>query len=219
MVMSYEETLRNVSDGEEIENPDETTEPIEPTDPVEPTEPEEPIEPTPEEPEEPEEPTEPELPDRENWTYHDIENFYERVRLALNAVSEVTLPDRYMDYPEKAPFAEAYIKSRVPNWMMLSLEKFAIFESIIVYQTAVLFQSLVGSKNIVKKAIPTITLQYSDKIDYMIDGMNLSDMVEYLIGKLSEEETESNFYGFRVTDGVQDCRKKRFCYGYGCEIQ
>lgn len=205
--MSYEETMRNVSNGEEIENPDETTEPIEPT------EPEEPIEPT------PEEPTDPELPDRENWTYHDIENFYERVRLALNAVSEVTLPDRYMDYPEKAPFAEAYIKSRVPNWIILSLEKFAIFESIIVYQTAVLFQSLVGSKNIVKKAIPTITLQYSDNIDYLIDGMNLSDMVEYLIGKISEETTESNFFGFRVTDGTQDCYKKRFCYGYGCKVQ
>lgn len=147
----------------------------------------------------------------ERWSYKDIVEFYDRVRMALSAVSSQTLPDSYMDLPEKAPFAERYIKSRVPQWKDLDEEKFAIFESIIVYQTATMFQSLVSNKHIRKKSIPTISLQYSDNIDNLISGMSLKDMIEWLLSEINGIETGSGYIGFKVTTGTQN--KKNIC---GC---
>lgn len=137
----------------------------------------------------------------EDWSYKTIDNFYERVRMALGAVSQTTLPDEYIDYPEKAPFAESVVKSRVPLWKELSDEKFAIFESIVVYQTASLFQSLVASKYVKKKQIPTITLEYSENVDFDISGMSLSDLVDWLVSELNGDNVGSQFIGFRVTKG------------------
>lgn len=137
----------------------------------------------------------------EDWSYKTIENFYERVRMALGAVSQTTLPDEYIDYPEKAPFAESVVKSRVPLWKELSDEKFAVFESIVVYQTASLFQSLVASKYVKKKQIPTITLEYSENVDFDISGMSLSDLVDWLVSELNGDNVGSKFIGFRVTKG------------------
>lgn len=137
----------------------------------------------------------------EDWSYETIDNFYERVRMALGAVSQTTLPDEYIDYPEKAPFAESVVKSRVPLWKELSDEKFAIFESIVVYQTASLFQSLVASKYVKKKQIPTITLEYSENVDFDISGMSLSDLVDWLVSELNGDNVGSKFIGFRVTKG------------------
>lgn len=134
------------------------------------------------------------------WNYKNIDDFYNRVRMALNAVSETTLPDNYIDFPEKAPFAEMTIKSRVPNWKELSEEKFKIFESLIVYQTAVLFQSIVSSKYVKKKQIPTITLEYSEKVNFDINDMSLQDLIESLLGMLIEDYS-STFIGFKVTSG------------------
>lgn len=137
----------------------------------------------------------------EDWSYKTIDNFYERVRMALGAVSQTTLPDEYIDYPEKAPFAESVVKSRVPLWKELSDEKFAIFESIVVYQTASLFQSLVASKYVKKKQIPTISLEYSENVDFDISGMSLSDLVDWLVSELNGDNIGSKFIGFRVTKG------------------
>lgn len=135
-----------------------------------------------------------------SWTYKNIEDFYNRVRMALNAVSETTLPNNYIDFPEKAPFAEMTIKSRVPNWKELSEEKFKIFESLIVYQTAILFQSIVSSKYVKKKQIPTITLEYSEKVNFDINNMSLKDLIDSLLGMLIEDYS-STFIGFKVTSG------------------
>lgn len=137
----------------------------------------------------------------EDWTYKSIENFYERVRMALGAVSQTTLPDEYIDYPEKAPFAESVAKSRVPLWSELSDDKFSIFESIVVYQTASLFQSLVASKYVKKKQIPTITLEYSESVNFDINSMSLSDLVDLLVSQLNGDSVGSQFIGFRVTKG------------------
>lgn len=138
---------------------------------------------------------------RENWTYKDISDFYNRVRMALGAVSETVLPDDYIDYPEKAHFAELAIKSRVPSWQDLSDEKFAIFESVVVYQTASLFQSFVSSKYVKKKQIPTITLEYSKTMNFDINDMSLSDLIDMLVAELNGESVGSSFIGFRVTKG------------------
>lgn len=180
----------------ENENTENTENPTEP--PVAPDNPDTPDTPT--DPVTPDEPTDPTEPDLSTWTYKDIDDFYNRVRMALGAVSETTIPDEYMDYPEKAPFAENYIKARVPKWQELDKTKFAIFESVIVYQTAIFFQSIVANKHIRKKSIPTITLEYSDLVDFNLNGMSLSDIVDWLVAQLNEEEDkQTGFIGFRVT--------------------
>lgn len=138
---------------------------------------------------------------RENWSYKEISDFYNRVRMALGAVSEATLPNEYIDYQEKAPFAEATVKLRVPLWESLDETKFKVFESIVVYQTASLFQSIVSNKYIKKKQIPTITLEYADKANFDIDGMTLTELVDFLVSQLNGTDVGSSFFGFRVTKG------------------
>lgn len=138
---------------------------------------------------------------RDEWSYKSIENFYDRVRMVLDAASETTLPNEYIDYPEKAPFAESTIRTRIPMWKDLDDEKFSIFESIIVYQTAILFKSLVSSKYVKKKQIPTITLEYGESSNYDINGMGLSDVVDLLVSELNGDSIGNNFFGFRFTKG------------------
>lgn len=143
-----------------------------------------------------------------DWSYKDIEDFYNRVRMALGKASEATVSDADIDVYEKAPFAEILIKSRVPKWQELEEEKFKIFESAIVYQTACFFQSIVTSKHISKKQIPTITIEYNDSIDFDIDGLDLGSLVDLLVSQLNGE-TGSNFIGFRVTKGGYVCERNK----------
>lgn len=134
----------------------------------------------------------------ETWNYTQIEDFYNRVRMALNAVSEATLPDSYIDFPEKAPFAELTAKQRIPQWKELDESKFKIFESIIVYQTAVYCQTIIQNKHVKKKQIPTITLEYADSATFDINGRSLQDIVESLVSMVNGN-TGSNFIGFMNT--------------------
>lgn len=148
-----------------------------------------------------------------SWSYKDISSFYDRVRMALGAVSAQTIPDEYMDFPEKAPMAQRIISARVPSWMELDEQKFAVFESAIIYKTASLFQSVVSNNRIIKKSLPTITLQYSDSINFDTDGMGLSDLVELLIAELNgtEYDVGSEYNGFRVTGSKRPFKRCRRC--------
>lgn len=143
---------------------------------------------------------------REDWNYKNIQDFYDRVRLALSAVSSVTLPDEYIDYPEKAPMAEAIIRGRIKDFDNVPDEKFCFVESAIVYQTAFLCQSLVSNKTVKKKQIPTVTLEYNSSMDFTINGMSLSDYVDLLVSQVNgEDDVGSKFVGFRVTKGGKPC--------------
>lgn len=143
---------------------------------------------------------------REDWSYKNIQDFYDRVRLALSAVSSVTLPDEYIDYPEKAPTAESIIRKRIKDFDNVPDEKFGFVESAVVYQTAFLCQSLVLNKAVKKKQIPTVTLEYNSNMDFTINGMSLSDYVDLLIGEINEDSAVgSKFIGFRVTKGGKPC--------------
>lgn len=141
----------------------------------------------------------------EDWSYKNIQNFYDRVRMALGAVSMVTLPDEYMDYPEKAPFAELAVRSRIKDFDSVPDDKFPLVESAVVYKTAALFQSLVSSKSVKKKQIPTVTLEYNDNVDFTINGLSLSEYVDFLIAEINGEQAGSRFIGFRVTKGGNTC--------------
>ena len=131
------------------------------------------------------------------WDYKDIANFYERVRALLDNLSAESLQDKYIDMPEKAPYAEKYVKSKVKLWQSLDEEKFAMFESAIVYKTASLFESLVSSNSIKKKELPTIALEYFQRSKIQFDGMSLSDLADLIISEILEEEMD--FVRFIVT--------------------
>lgn len=134
----------------------------------------------------------------ETWGYRDIPDFYGRVRGVLDNISDATLPNKYIDMPEKAPFAEIYAKSKVVNWMELSENDIALFESAIVYKTASLFESLVSSNSIRKKELPTITLEYFQRGKIQFDGISLSDLADSLLDEI-RGYIGTGFIGFEVT--------------------
>lgn len=136
--------------------------------------------------------------DRDAWSYLEIESFYDRVRALLDNLSISSLPDEYIDYPEKAPMAERYAKVRVPNWRELDEDKFAIFQNAIVYKTASFFEGLASSKSIKRKQLPTITLEYFEKSDFSLEGKSLAEIADKLLAEVKDDDG-SNFIGFMVT--------------------
>ena len=133
-----------------------------------------------------------------SWNYKQIAGFYDRVRAALSHLSSASLPDEYIDMPEKAKFAELYAKSKVPNWMNLDESDEAIFESAIIYKTASMFESLASSNAIRKKELPTISLEFFENKAISVDGFSLGDWADILLAQLAQDE-DTNFIGFVVT--------------------
>ncbi len=132
------------------------------------------------------------------WSYKDIPDFYNRVRTVLDGLSVVSLPDKYIDMQEKAPYSELYAKRRVPGWAALGEEDFALFESAIVYKTASMFESLASSNVVKEKALPTITLKYFARNAVQVNGLSLSELADLLLGELSGDDG-LDFIGFMVT--------------------
>lgn len=119
------------------------------------------------------------------WSYKDIQSFYDRVRSVLDNISAVSLPDKYIDMPEKAPFAEFYAKSKVRNWESLDETNAALFESAIVYKTASFFESLVSANAIKKKELPTISLEYFQSKSIQMNGLSLGELADSLLDEIN----------------------------------
>ena len=116
--------------------------------------------------------------------YTNIPQFYDRVRNVLKGVSDTKLPNATIDFSEKAPTADRMIKQRVPGWADLDADKFKIFESAIVYQTAVFFEGYVVTKTPQMQKTPTLQLQFNVS-SFDVNGISLSDMVEILISEIT----------------------------------
>lgn len=121
----------------------------------------------------------------QGWSYKEIEDFYDRVRAVLDNLSSASLPDKYIDMPEKAPFAELYAKSKVRTWASLDETNAALFESAIVYKTASLFESLVSSNAIKKKELPTISLEYFQNKSIQMNGLSLGELADSLLDEIN----------------------------------
>lgn len=136
----------------------------------------------------------------EGWSYKDIPDFYNRVRALLDNISDVSLPDKYMDMQEKAPAAMRYAQMRTDGWSNLGEGDFEIFQSAIVYKTASMFENLGSSKAIKKKKLPTITLEYFERKSSFVkmNGMTLSDIADSLLSELNDD-VGTGFIGFMVT--------------------
>ena len=137
----------------------------------------------------------------EHFCYREIANFYDRVRALLGS-TESTLPDETIDYPENAPFAEQIIKRKVPKWEELDEDKRLLFETAIVYQTAIRVKPFSGGNNQIK-----IGQTQSLKIEYREnDTGNLDDALQStlddLLGELDEELSDGglSFLSFDITN-------------------
>ena len=140
------------------------------------------------------------MDDANTWSYIEIPQFHERVRALLDNISDISLPNNYIDLPEKAPFAEKYAKKKVALWAELSGENLEMFQTAIVYKTASLFESLVSSKAIKKKELPTISLEYFERADITFNGKTLGQLADDLLNELAGNEG-ADFIGFMVTRG------------------
>lgn len=137
----------------------------------------------------------------EHFCYREIANFYDRVRALLGS-TESTLPDETIDYPENAPFAEQIIKRKVPKWEELDEDKRMLFETAIVYQTAIRVKPFSGGNNQIKIGqTQSLKIEYRENETGNLDDA-LQSTLDDLLGELDEEFADGglSFLSFDITN-------------------
>lgn len=137
----------------------------------------------------------------EHFCYREIANFYDRVRALLGS-TESTLPDETIDYPENAPFAEQIIKRKVPKWEELDEDKRLLFETAIVYQTAIRVKPFSGGNNQIKIGqTQSLKIEYRENETGNLDDA-LQSTLDDLLGELDEEFSDGalSFLSFDITN-------------------
>lgn len=137
----------------------------------------------------------------EHFCYREIANFYDRVRALLGS-TESTLPDETIDYPENAPFAEQIIKRKVPKWEELDEDKKLLFETAIVYQTAIRVKPFSGGNNQIKIGqTQSLKIEYRENETGNLDDA-LQSTLDDLLGELDEEFEDGglSFLSFDITN-------------------
>lgn len=137
----------------------------------------------------------------EHFCYREIANFYDRVRALLGS-TESTLPDETIDYPENAPFAEQIIKRKVPKWEELDEDKRLLFETAIVYQTAIRVKPFSGGNNQIKIGqTQSLKIEYRENETGNLDDA-LQSTLDDLLSELDEEFADGglSFLSFDITN-------------------
>lgn len=137
----------------------------------------------------------------EHFCYREIANFYDRVRALLGS-TESNLPDETIDYPENAPFAEQIIKRKVPKWEELDEDKRLLFETAIVYQTAIRVKPFSGGNNQIKIGqTQSLKIEYRENETGNLDDA-LQSTLDDLLGELDEEFADGglSFLSFDITN-------------------
>ena len=137
----------------------------------------------------------------EHFCYREIANFYDRVRALLGS-TESTLSDETIDYPENAPFAEQIIKRKVPKWEELDEDKRLLFETAIVYQTAIRVKPFSGGNNQIKIGqTQSLKIEYRENETGNLDDA-LQSTLDDLLRELDEEfaDGELSFLSFDITN-------------------
>lgn len=137
----------------------------------------------------------------EHFCYREIANFYDRVRALLGS-TESTLPDETIDYPENAPFTEQIIKRKVPKWEELDEDKRLLFETAIVYQTAIRVKPFSGGNNQIKIGqTQSLKIEYRENETGNLDDA-LQSTLDDLLGELDEEFADGglSFLSFDITN-------------------
>lgn len=116
----------------------------------------------------------------EGW--ENIEMFDNRV-CSLLGIETDELSHQTLMYPENAPLAEMIIKGKVTFWQELTEEQIPIFESCVVYQTAIRNIRLAISNREKVNQTPTLKLEFfeDDGLDLLAE---LEEMLELLLNQL-----------------------------------
>ena len=133
-----------------------------------------------------------------NWYYQNIDDFYNRVRAALNVGNMLT--DNTIDFFENAPLAETKIKQRVPNWEELDEMQMLLFDSCIVYMTCYALCPLASSMRISRQKDPSLEIEFATTTQQGNPCDRFLALADDLIAQITGEEPE-NLFGFKVTRG------------------
>ena len=137
------------------------------------------------------------------WQYRDILNFYQRVASCMG-VGSVDM--EMIDYPENAPTAERRVKQIITDWMTINEDKFALFESCVIFMTCYLICPVLRmSGRVQQQTTPSLSLKYFEGTD-MVPCDHYLELMNDLASEIEEEEVKS-FLGFRVTKS-SDCRRR-----------
>lgn len=137
----------------------------------------------------------------EHFCYCEIANFYDRVRALLGS-TESNLPDETIDYPENAPFAEQIIKRKVPKLEELDEDKRLLFETAIVFQTAIQVKPFsVGNNQIKIGQTQSLKIEYRENETGNLDDA-LQSTLDDLLRELDEEFSDGglSFIPFDITN-------------------
>ncbi len=130
--------------------------------------------------------------------YKNILNFYDRVR---NVVGKdiIDFPNEVIDYYEYAPLAETLVKRAVPLWEELDEYKMEIFQSAIVYQTALNAIPILGINTFKATQTTSIKIEYKDNNDSI--KMAIEEMLDKLINELNRTDglETADFIGFELS--------------------
>ena len=125
--------------------------------------------------------------------------------MVLNS-SEIVVTNDMIDVPEKAPFATNFIKSLVPKWKEYALEeteeqktKFALFQSCIVYQTAIYCYAYVRNSQVKARQTPDIKIEYSTSSVAANLQLELQDVLKDILARIKDDEQGQQGFIFRVT--------------------
>lgn len=141
---------------------------------------------------------------REDFTYKDIDNFYNRVMGCMGLSGGNVFQEEVLDYPENAPTAERRVKSLVPNWVELDEEKFKLFQTCIIYMTCYILCPIANSRKVSQQTTPSLTLKFADSATQPTPCKRYLDLLNDLLAEIAEEE-QTSFLGFRVTKS-SECR-------------
>lgn len=135
----------------------------------------------------------------EDFTYKNIENFYNRVRSCLS-INNALITDEEIDYPENAPTAERRVKARITNWQELEEDKAELFYSCIVYMTCYALCSTAKTRTgmFAQQSTPNLTIKVAD---FAINNFSCEHYLQLIDDLVSEISGESaiNFIGFTIS--------------------
>lgn len=135
----------------------------------------------------------------------EIENFHDRVRACLHTDSS-TISDAVINYPEYSDYAEKTVKSIVTDWESLTGDDLTLFESCVIWQTAIFLWPLASGANI-KVDQTTHAKQEYFQSDYKMILQSLKDRLYESFALLSEEYAVAEIFPIFT---VSNPEKRRF---------
>lgn len=130
-------------------------------------------------------------------SYKLIDNFYDRVKALTNSLNS-EINNEIIDYPEFAPSAENTIKCKVPQWESLDNNQLSLFETAVVYQTAIQTTYLYKKIDTKVEQTSSLKLEYFEPEIISLED-RLKKALDSILDELNGNLPGTDFIGFMVT--------------------